>query len=123
MFIRSNTTMISSLSDGDERISNPQDIANKMNNYFCTIGGHLTAKIPRAKNSQLEGDVTVNPENVSFSFSPILPQIFVKAMGKLKISKSFGLDLISSYFLKIGMPSLANLLSQLCNPSKSLTLD
>ena len=46
---RSKTTMISSLFDGDERISNPQDIANKMNNFFCTIGINLVRKshIPR----------------------------------------------------------------------------
>ena len=65
---RSKTTMISSLSDGDEVISNPQYIANRMNNFFCTVGDQLSTKIPHAKNSVLEGDVTVNPEKVSFSF-------------------------------------------------------
>ena len=116
---RSKTTMISSLSDGDEVISNPQYIANRMNNFFCTVGDQLSAKIPHTKNSLLEGDVTVNPEKVSFSFSPISPQKLVKAMGKFKTSKSFGLDLISSYFLKIGMPILASPLSQLFNLSMS----
>ena len=80
-----------------------------MNNFFCTVGDQLSAKIPHTKNSLLEGDVTVNPEKVSFSFSTISPQKLVKAMGKFKTSKSFGLDLISSYFLKIGMPILASL--------------
>ena len=76
-----------------------------MNNFFCTVGDQLSTKIPHTNNSLLEGDVTVNPGKVSFSFSPISPQKLVKAMGKFKTSKSFGLDLISSYFLKIGMPT------------------
>ena len=95
----------------EERISNPQVIADKMNDFFCTVGDQLSTKIPLAKNSLLEGDVTVNPDKVSFSFSPILPQKLVKAMGKFKTSRSFGRDLISSYFLKIGMPILASPLS------------
>ena len=96
-----------------------QDIANRMNNFFCTVVDQLSAKIPHTKNSLLEGDVAVNPEKVSFSFSPISPQKLFKAMGKFKTSKSFGLDLISSYFLKIGMPILASPLSQLFNLSMS----
>ena len=40
-------------------------------------------------------------------------------MSKFKTSKSFGLDLISSYFLKIGMPILASPLCQLFNLSMS----
>ena len=90
-----------------------------MNNFFCTVGHQLSTKIPHTKNSLLKGDVTVNPEKVSFSFLPIWPQKLVKAMGKFKTSKSFGLDLISSYFLKIGMPILASPLSQLFNLSMS----
>ena len=81
---RSKTTMISSLSDGDERVSNPQDIANKMINFFCTVGDQLSTKIPHTKNSLLEGDFTVNPEKVSFSFSQISPQKLVKAISKFK---------------------------------------
>ena len=66
--------MISLLSDGDERISNPQDIANRMNNFFCTVGDQLSAKIPHTKNSLLEGDVTVNPQKCSFLFSNTAPK-------------------------------------------------
>ena len=40
-------------------------------------------------------------------------------MNKLKTSKSFGLDLISSYFLKLGMPIFASSLSQIFNLSMS----
>ncbi len=114
--------MISSLSDGDESISNPIDIANKMNDFFCTVGDQLSRDIPVTHNSLLEGEVTVNPENACFSFTPITPQQVVQAMGKFKTSKSFGLDLISSYFLKIGMPILPSPLSQIFNLSMSQRL-
>ena len=40
-------------------------------------------------------------------------------MNKFKTSKSFGLDLISSYFLKLDMPILASPLSQIFNLSMS----
>ena len=80
---RSKTTMISSLSDGDERISNPQDIANKMNNFFAAVGDQLRTQIPHTKNSLLEGDVTVNPEKVSCSFSPISPPKTCQSYGQI----------------------------------------
>ena len=43
----------------------------------------------------------------------------MKAMQKFKISKSFGIDGISSHFLKIGMPVLAPVLSNIFNTSIS----
>ena len=57
----------------------------------------------------------VNPWNLSFFFSPILLQQAIKAIDKFKTSRSFGLDLISSYFLKLGIPILASPLSQIFN--------
>ena len=57
--------------------------------------------------------------NSSFLFSPILPQQVIEAMNNFKTSRSFGLDLISSYFLKLGMPVLASPLSQILNISIS----
>ena len=93
---RSKTTIISSLSDGNKLILNPQDIANKMNSFFCNVGDQLGNEIPNARNSLLEGSINVNPGDLSFLFSPILPQQVIKAMNKFKTSRSFGLDLIST---------------------------
>ena len=108
-------TIISSLSDGNQLILNPQDIENKMNSFFCNVGDQLSNEIPNAKNSLLEGSINVNPGNLSFLFSPILPQQVIKAMNKFKTSRTLDLDLISSYFLKLGMPILASPLSQIFN--------
>ena len=43
----------------------------------------------------------------------------MKAMQKFKVSKSFGIEGISSYFLKIGMPVLPPVLSTIFNKSIS----
>ena len=43
----------------------------------------------------------------------------MKAIQKFKVSKSSGIDGISSYFLKIGMPVLAPVLSAVLNTSIS----
>ena len=109
---RSKTTTISSLSNDNQLIVTPQDIANKMNNFFCTVGDQLSKEIPDTRNSLLEGSINVHPENLSFVFSAISPQQLIKAMNKFKTSKSFGIDLISIYFLKLGMPILAVLLAK-----------
>ena len=119
---RSKTTIISSLSDGNQLILNPQDIANKMKSFFCNVGDQLSNAILNAKNSLLEGSINVNPENLLLLFSPILPQQVIEAMNKFKTSRSFGLDLISSYFLKLGMPILASPLSQIFNISMSMMI-
>ena len=116
---RSKTTKFNSLSVGNQLIRNPQYIANKMNKFFCTVGEELSKEIPDTKNLLLEGSFIVNPDELSFLFSPILPQRLVKAMNKFKTSKNFGLDLISSYFLKLGMSIFASSLSQIFNLSVS----
>ena len=90
-----------------------------VNSFFCNVGDQLSNEIPNAKNSLLEGSINVNPGDLSFLFSLILPQQVIKAMNKFKTSRSFGLDLISSYFLKLGMPILASPLSQIFNISMS----
>ena len=49
--------------------STGRDIANKMNNVFCTVGDQLSKGIPDTNNSLLEGSINVNPENISYLFS------------------------------------------------------
>ena len=87
-----------------------------MNSFFCNVGDQLSNAIPNVKNSLLEGSINVN---LSFLFSPILLQQVIKAVNKFKTSRSFDLDLISSYFLKLGMPIPASPLSQIFNISMS----
>ena len=71
------------------------------------------------KTNSLEVSVKVNPENLSFLFYPIPPQQLTKAMNNFKTARSFGLDLVSSYFFKLSMSILASSLSQIFNLSMS----
>ena len=52
---RSKTTHISSLENGDKDITDSQQIADAMNQYFCNIGEKLSSKIPTRRNPLLSG--------------------------------------------------------------------
>ena len=99
-----------------------ESIANSMNDYFCSVGDKLSKKIPDKENSFLKGDYDINPTAARFAFSPMQPQEVIKAMNKFKTSHGSGLDGISSFLLKAGMPVLGQPLSQLFNLSLSFGL-
>ena len=96
-----------------------EEIAKSMNQCFCSIGQILSAKIPHAENPLLRGDLSLNKYSSRFQFRVITATELMKAIQKFKVSKSFGIDGISSYFLKIGMPVLAPVLSNIFNTSIS----
>ena len=114
---RSKTTHISSLEDGDKDITDSQQIADAMNQYFCNIGEKLSSKIPTRRNPLLSGDVKINQHSKIFRFKNVDEMQICTAMKRLKKSNGFGLDGISSYFLKAGMPVLASSLSAIFNNS------
>ena len=68
---RSKTTHISSLEDGDKDITDSQQIADAMNQYFCSIGENLSSKIPTRRNPLLSGDVKINQHSKIFSFKNV----------------------------------------------------
>ena len=119
---RSKSTEIQSLKVGDTVIKDSESIANSMNEYFCSVADQAEQKIPDRENALLKGDHDINPTAARFTFSPMQPQELQKAMNKFKTSHGSGLDRISSFFLKSGMPILALPLSQLFNLSLSLGL-
>ena len=119
---RSKSTQIQSLKVGDTVIKDLISIAKSMNEYFCSIGDKLSNKIPDMENALLKGDYDINPTAARFTFSPMQPQKLMKAMNKFKTSQGSGLDRISSFFLKTGMPILAHPMSQLFNLALSLGL-
>ena len=88
-----------------------------MNQYFCNIGEKLSSKIPTKKNSLLFGDIKINQHSKIFRFKNVDEVQIRRAMESLKTSNGFGIDGISSYFLKVGMPVLASSLSTIFNNS------
>ena len=114
---RSKTTNISSLQDDNKVLTGCGEIAVSMNQYFYSIGQNLSAKIPHAVNPLLRGDFSLNKYSARFQFRAITPADLMKAIQKYKVSKSFGIDGVSSHFLEIGMPVLAPVLSNIFNTS------
>ena len=119
---RSETTKIQSLKADGITIFDSKEIANSMNQFFCTVGEKLSNDIPETINPLLKGEYIVNPQNATFSFIPVTPKQLIETMGKFKTSQGSGLDGISNFFLKVGMPALAGSLSELFSMSMSLGL-
>ena len=111
---RLKTTLISSLLVNGDVVTKSVKTADSMNKYFCNIGEELSKDIPYKLNSFSSNQI--HAPDRSFIFTPII----IKAIYKFKSSHGFGLDNISSFFLKKGMPVLANGLSQMFNLCLSL---
>ena len=98
----SKTTNIDSLKVNEQEINNDHDIANSMNNHFCSVGKNLSDKIPAQPNPLLshQYDIT-NPSNgrEPFKFVAIDKRTIEKALNKIKTSHGSGVDNIASYFL------------------------
>ena len=116
---RSKTTNVSSLQEGNKVLTSREEIAESINQYFCSIGQNLSARIPHAENPLLLGDFSLNKISPRFQFRTITPVDLMKAVQKFKVLKSFRIDGISCYFLKIGMPVLASVLNTIFNTSIS----
>ena len=104
---KSKTTNIASLNVEGKHISTNADIAESINNFFCTIGETLSDKIPSARNPLLENDYMINPEKTRFQFHAIDTLQLDKVFSKFKTSKGCGTDGIASCFLKIALPVIS----------------
>ena len=69
--------------------------------------------------SVLNGDYDINPTKATILSTPLESEQVITAMRKFKTSQGHGLDEISSFFLKAGMPILAEPLAELFNLSLS----
>ena len=88
-----------------------------MNKYFCSVRRDLAEKIDKSPNPLLSGDYDINPLKSTFVFNTIPVQHLSEAIGKIKSSKSFANDSISSYFLKLAFPYIKTSLVLLLNTS------
>ena len=89
---KSKTTNITSLDIDGKHISTNVDIAESMNNLFCTIQETLSDKIAQTRNPLLENDYEVNSQKTKFMFHVIDMLQVGKVFGKLKTSKGSGTD-------------------------------
>ena len=114
---RSKSSNIDCLKESGSETVHKKDISNTMNSFFCSVGKDLAEKIDPAPNPLLEGDYEVNKRGARFSFRTFEVQEIRDAFATVKTAKSFGTVNISSYFLKLVLPSIENSLAFLFNTS------
>ena len=119
---RSTSCNIDFLKDSDKETRQGKDISNLMSEYFCSFGKNLASKIEDAPNPLLAGDSVVNKKSTRFKFKHISALDIRDAISKLKATKSFGNDTISSYFLKLALPVMAASLAIIFNTSIKTSL-
>ena len=114
---RSKSTNIDLLRDQNKTISNKGEISQSMNSFFCSIGKDLANNIEDGHDPLIFCDYFLNSDAAKFAFKSIHAEQIREAIGKLKTSKSFGDDGISSYFLKLAMPFIEDSLVYIFNTS------
>ena len=107
---KSLTTHIPSLEVEGKTVSG--DTAESMNNFFCEIGKTLSDKIHQSSNPLLDNDYEVNPKSVKFHFEYMNVPRLERVLGKFDTSKGSGPDGLANFFIKIGLPVIAE---SLCN--------
>ena len=117
---RSKTTEISTIREGNRVTYDLTEIADSMNQFFCSVGKDLSDKIPNKENPLLTGNSGERKKDVEkFAFIPVNPETVMKACKDFKTSNGYGTDFISVFFLKVGIDVLAPSLAQLFNLSLS----
>ena len=114
---RSKSNNIDSLKESGPETVHRKDIPDTMNSYFFLVGKDLADKISPVSNPLLSGDIEMNKTKAKFQFRTIEVQEIRDAFTKVKIGKSFGIDNISSYFLKLTLPFIENSLAFMFNTS------
>ena len=105
------------LRDQNKTITNMGDISQSMNSFFCSIGKGLASNIESDYDPLILCSYFLNSNAVKFAFKSINPEEIREAIGKLKTSKRFGDDGISSYFLNPSMPFIEESLVYSINTS------
>ena len=99
---RSNTTEISTIKEGNRVISDPTEIADSMNQFFCSVGKDLSDKIPNKENPLLTGNYGKRKKDVEkFAFVPVNPENVLKACRDFKTSNGYDKILSLSSFSRL----------------------
>ena len=114
---RSKTTNIESLKVDDQNVVDNAEIAQSMNNFFCSVGEKLSDDIPQQPNPLLSHECVVNQPSTQFRFEAVSPVGAERALKKMKISFGFGSDGIARHFLKIAFPVISSSLCEIYNLS------
>ena len=114
---RSKSSNIDSLKESGSETVHRKDIPDTMNSYICLVGKDLADKISTVANPLLSGDFEMNKAKTKFHFRAIEVQEIRVTFATVKTAKSFGIDNISSYVLKLPLPFIEDSLAFMFNTS------
>ena len=114
---RSKTTNVSCLDVEGHNVTDSNEIAQSMNDFFCSIGKMLSDDIPQQPNPLLTNEYNINENDTSFQFKTVFSVSVEKALKKMKTSFGFGSDGIASHFIKIAFPINSHSLCRIYNMS------
>ena len=111
-----NTTGKSLEIKDENLITDPQNVADYMNNHFCNVGHSLGLEdhCPSTTNNMTE---YTNGISNSFALFPITETEVINSILKLKPNKSPGYDEITSDLLKLSITSISRVLQHVFNAS------
>ena len=105
------------LLDQNKTISNKGELSLSMNSVFCSTGKDLASNIEGGYDPLIFCNYFLNINAAKYAFKSVHAEQIREAIGKLKASKSFGDDGISSSLLKLAMPLSEDFLVYLFNTS------
>ena len=91
-------TVINELIDAGKVFVQKKDIAEQMNNHFCSLGSKLASFIP---DTASQPEDFLGRTDLNFCFRPVNVEYILNLISNLKPSVSCGLDNISSRLLKL----------------------
>ena len=107
-------TRIHSLKIGDTIYTTPDEISNRLNHHFCSVGPILANEIPPT-NSKFTDYILPLPH--VFSLTKTSNDIVLKLIQSLPLNKASGLDGISAKLLKEAGPIVSASLTYIINRS------
>ena len=107
-------TRIHSLKIGDTIYTTPDEISNRLNHHFCSVGPILANEIPPT-NSKFTDYILPLPH--VFSLTKTSNDIVLKLIKSLPLNKASGLDGISAKLLKEAGPIVSASLTYVINRS------
>ena len=105
------------LDNNNTHITNPQNIANKFNDFYVNLGPQLAQNIPTTQTPT--ESTTYNNYPHSFFFTPVTPIEILKIVQNLKPKTSSGFDNISPKLLKQTILQIVDPLCHIMNLSLS----
>jgi len=115
--VQSNTrSKITEVKDNNFSLTEPSEIANKFNEYFCNIGPNLAKKIPLVPDKTIK-DTLPERNKHSMFITPCTSVEIIDIVKAFKTTKGIGLDGFSVYVIKQIIYQIADPLAVIFNKS------